>query len=145
MYKPGYHDFLLDCRKFSPTTLLVFHNGDGEPCYAERMLREPTATTGSAFNSNFPRLLERAVSTNPAIHDGAILLNRRANTDGYFIHSWSMRLFPPPTQTDFLANKGSAYWSCLAMSALKNVECTVLIASTEAYEFRDGDTTVIAK
>jgi hypothetical protein len=104
--------------------------------YAAPMSRAPEPPTGFLIDDRFSERYGAALKANPAIHDGAIMAYRR--NDGYTVNGWSYRLFPPPIQHSPLENRGTAFHSCLAMSALDGVDGVLLFSGREAFVFCGG-------
>jgi hypothetical protein len=118
--------------------IACLYTNDGPPPFCSPMPRQPAPAIGMPFDANFASLLDHAVSSNTAIHDGAVMLGRRRNTERYCITGWSYRLFPPAGPYTAEPNRGSAYNSCLAMSAVKTVDCLFLVSSEGVLRFHQG-------
>jgi len=116
--------------------ILCFFTG-GMPIHAAPMLREPAPPIGMAFDLSFADTLERAISINPAVHDGAILIGRETASSSYSVAGWSYRLLPPPVTTA-IPNKGSAFNSCLAMSAISEIDALYLFRREGLSVFQAG-------
>jgi hypothetical protein len=102
------------------------------------MPRDPTFTTGVEFNEQFLAIYNAAVASNPAIHDGAVLVGRDSVSTPYRIVAWSMRLFPPPVAKSSEPNRGSAFNSCLEMSCVAEVDFTYLVSEGRLIRFEKG-------
>lgn len=118
------------------TLLLCLYASEIAASYAEPMLRSPEPPTGFVIDERFAMHYVAALKTNPAIHDGAIMGRRIA--ERYVVSGWSHRLFPPPITTAQVENRGSAFNSCLAMSALNGLDGLLLFSGGELLAFRDG-------
>lgn len=116
--------------------ILCFFTGD-MPAYATKMPREPEPASGMTFGIDFMDVFEKALECNAAIHDGAILIGRERAVSPYRIAGWSYRLLPPPLDSA-IPNKGSAFNSCLAMSAVGNVDMLYLFSREGFSIFRAG-------
>ena len=116
--------------------ILCFFTGDLPP-YAAKMPRDPEPASGMTFGTDFVAVLEHALACNPATHDGAILIGRDGPDRPYRVAGWSYRLLPPPLDSA-IPNKGSAFNSCLAMSAVINVDMVYLFNREGLSIFRTG-------
>ena len=120
--------------------LLCFSTGDRLPMHCEPMPRDPSPALGGDFDENFSSELMSALQTNPAIHDGAVMLHRRHVGAAYRIHGWSYRLRAPlPKGSKCRINRGSAYNSCLATSAVSGVDVVYLISGGMMTCFASGE------
>lgn len=126
------------CRHVITTTIIIFSTGEGWPRYCEQMPRSPMPMIGQSVSNDFPQVLASALQENNAIHDGAILASRLDRQASYRVAAWSLRLFPPPVETNGYDNQGSAFNSCLAMSATSMVDSAVIISTERIIEFRSG-------
>jgi hypothetical protein len=110
-----------------PPFLLCLYTGDIPP-YCAPMLRDPAPPTGMPLGAGLIATYRAALGQNPAVHDGAIMLGRRAKDVSYCVTAWSMRLHPPATAHANTANRGSAFNSCLEMSCVTRVDCMYLVS-----------------
>jgi hypothetical protein len=94
---------------------------------------------GILFDADFEIRWRSAIRLNPAIHDGAVLIGRSSRAQQYVIVGWSQRLFPPRWGRDAQMNRGSAFNSCLAMSALETIDAIYLTSKREVYRFVRGE------
>ena len=122
--------------------ILCFFTGE-QPAAATAMPRNPDPGSGMPFRDDFTDVFAEAVRVNGAIHDGAVMIGRARPDAEYLITGWSHRLHPPPAGLEH-ANKGSAFNSCLAMSAVHGVDQLVLVARDGTFEFRGGIATPLA-
>jgi hypothetical protein len=106
--------------------------------YAAPMLRSPEPPTGFVIDDRFAVHYADALKINPEIHDGAIMA-RRIGERHYIVSGWSYRLFPPPVAMIPTANRGSAFHSCLAMSALPGIDGLLLFSGEEVTMFQGGE------
>ena len=104
--------------------------------HAVGMLRSPEPPTGFMIDERFAERYAAALSANPAIHDGAIM--GRRDGEYYTVFGWSYRLFPPPIVEASVTNRGSAFHSCLAISALPEIDGLFLFSGREIMIFRNG-------
>lgn len=81
-----------------------------------------------------------ALTLNPAVHDGAVMVGRRTKVAPYFVTGWSYRLFPPSAQLDDVPNRGSAFNSCIAMSLVSEVDRLYLFTGGVGICFIKGHT-----
>jgi hypothetical protein len=120
------------------TLIVCFYTGRTLPSSCAPMSRSPAPATGVPFDRNFPKLLARVLASNPAVHDGAIMIRRSNSSDSYFVTGWSFRLFPKPAKTEAESNRGSAFNSCFAMSFVPSVDCVYLISGSSVFKFERG-------
>jgi hypothetical protein len=93
------------------------------------MPRDPSPPLGRDFDEGFTEELMAAVTINPAVHDGAVMLHRRGPGEPYRVRGWSYRLLAPSLTNDATGtNRGSAFNSCLATSAVSGIDAVYLIA-----------------
>ncbi|MBC8726816.1 hypothetical protein [Paraburkholderia sp. UCT2] len=105
------------------------------------MPRDPNPATGMPLADNFLTMVEAAIHLNAAVHDGAIIVSRSTTADDYRIAGWSYRLHPLGVHVPAVANRGSAFNSCLAMSCAPGVDRVYLASKTELFSFRQGGIT----
>lgn len=122
------------------TLIVCFYTGGKVPSSCAAMPRSPVPATGVPFDQEFPELLAQAIATNPAIHDGAMMVGRSNPSDVYVVTGWSFRLFPEPAKTDAETNRGSAFNSCFAMSFVRSVDCVYLLSGSGLFRFEGGAT-----
>lgn len=120
------------------TGIVCFYTSTNLPDFVEPMLRSPNIPLGSKFDITFSDKLLDAIKLNPSVHDGAILVGRETSAGSYNITGWSCRLFPPSAPVEFVANRGSAFNSCHAMSVLHEVDAIYLWSSGKIYRFENG-------
>lgn len=140
----GHAEILHSMREADRLTLpvlLCFFTGP-LPAYAAAMPRDPSPQLGALFESGFNEAIERAMRENPALHDGAVMLGRPAPSEAYRIAGWSHRLLPPPVNTS-TPNMGSAFNSCLAMSAVGGVDLLYLLGRNATFRFEKGQVATI--
>lgn len=82
--------------------------------------------------------VSKAKSLNPAVEDGALMFGRETVASPHRLTGWSYRLFPPPATLTTVANKGSAFNSCLLMSQVKGVDALYQIGRGLAWRFQLG-------
>jgi hypothetical protein len=104
--------------------------------HAAAMPRSPEPLTGFTIDDRFAEHYANALNANPEIHDGAIMARR--NGEHYTVFGWSYRLFPPSVVEASVANRGSAFHSCLAMSALADIDGVLLFSANAIMIFRNG-------
>jgi hypothetical protein len=103
------------------------------------MPRDPLPSVGSDFDGGFSAQLASALAINPAIHDGAIMVQRQRIGDPYRILGWSYRLRAPlPKGSVTGLNRGSAFNSCLATSSLSGVDAVYLVSQGRMTCFVNG-------
>jgi hypothetical protein len=120
--------------------LLCLYTGEAIPYFTEPMLRLPAPREEVTLDASFPQLYAKALATNFEVHDGAILAGRSsALSNPYVVRGWSYRLFPPSRGPVNAPNRGSAFHSCMAMSALPEIDGVILFARRERLIFVQGD------
>lgn len=124
--------------------IACLYTGTQLPTSCEPMLRSPPPAVGAELDNAFLENFEAAISRNPSIHDGAIMIGRRSARDKYAIRGWSYRLFPPPLQSKATPNRGSAFNSCLAMSAVRRVDRIFLLSKGGLIKFASGKYKIIS-
>lgn len=102
------------------------------------MPRQPEPKVGMPLDGAFDQHYCTALSVNPAIHDGAIMVARRDPKDLYRVVGWSYRLFPPDVHVPLIVNRGSAFNSSLAMSIVPGVDRVFLVTAYSATRFARG-------
>jgi hypothetical protein len=125
------------------TLIVCFYTGSTLPPRCAPMPRTPAPPTGTPFDRTFPDVVARARRENPAIRDGAIMTGRSHLTERYTLTGWSFRLFPDSLAITTEANRGSAYNSCLAMSAVATVDFVYLLSGGGLFRFEKGSTLVL--
>src|SRR5229473_1880370 len=118
--------------------LVCLYTGTAIPRFSAPMLRIPAPPAGAVLDATFPRSYRNAMLTNPETHDGAILAARKTPSDRYAVTGWSYRLYPPNAVDPYTPNRGSAFHSCLAMSALHEIDGVILFARGERFIFVRG-------
>jgi hypothetical protein len=126
------------CHGAGDTLIVCFYTGRTVPSSCAPMSRSPAPATGAPFDRDFPELLARAITSNPAVHDGAVMVGRSAPSEPYLVSGWSFRLFPKPAKTETESNRGSAFNSCFAMSFVPSVDCVYLISGSNVFRFEAG-------
>jgi hypothetical protein len=127
----------LDKHRRTPGSPIIacLYTGLEPPPYCAPMLRRPDPTGGMALDQDLPSVIANALSSNPAIHDGAVMIGRPSTTDIYRIVGWSYRLFPPEAAREAEPNRGSAFNSCLAMSNVQTIDRIYLVSNEIALRF----------
>lgn len=118
--------------------LLCLYTGPQQPDYCSAMPRDPPYSIGIVFGARFLDDYAAAIATNPAIHDGAVLIGRSEPTSLYRVQGWSMRLYPPPLGCVGEPNRGSAFNSCLEMSRVPRIDRMYLVSAGRLYCFITG-------
>lgn len=135
---------MLADRRSESTLIVCFYTGLALPPRCAPMPRSPAPATGTPFDRTFPSTVARAQLENPAVRDGAIMAGRPHPTGRYTLTGWSFRLFPDPLATTTEPNRGSAYNSCLAMSAVATVDFVYLLSGGGLFRFERGSTFALA-
>jgi hypothetical protein len=115
-----------------------FHTGVILPSNAAPMPRDPNPPVGILLDDKFPGIFSRILSDNPAVHDGALMFGRTRTDENYMVTGWSFRLYPPPNAGPSEVNRGSAFNSCLSMSAVARVDWVFLASEFSVYQFASG-------
>lgn len=119
-------------------TIACLYTGAAPPSSCAPMLRSPEPAVGQVLDSAFADHLAAALAVNAAVHDGAVMLGRECVTSLYLVCGWSYRLFPACTAVNQEPNRGSAFNSCQAMSAVPGVDRVYLVAHGSVYRFENG-------
>lgn len=127
-----------DVRRGIPL-LMCLYTGRALPRFAQAMPRSPSLPLGAVLDSTFPRSYHEVLSVNPEAHDGAVLAGRTAVNLPYAVTGWSYRLYPPELKQSAIPNRGSAFLSCRAMSALPEVDAVILFSRSERTIFLGGE------
>lgn len=90
------------------------------------MPRSPEPEVGMYFDVTFPDHLTAAISQNPAVHDGAVMIGRGDANERYIIVGWSYRLFPSSGVLYVEANRADQR----STAVLRCRSCRVSIGST---------------
>lgn len=122
-------------------TIACLYTGLDLPSSCAPMLRSPIPPVDQVLDLDFVEHLTAALKLNEAVHDGAIMFGREREGADYRLVGWSYRLFPGKVATERVPNRGSAFNSCLAMSALDVVDRLYLIAPRSICRFENGSAT----
>lgn len=98
------------------------------------MTRAPTPAIGMPLDESFASAFLQAIQVNLAIHDGAVMFGRTHTQGMYKVAGWSYRLYPGVVE-NAPPNQGSAFNSCLAMSAQQDVDRLYLVRTNEVFRF----------
>lgn len=130
---------LLDAERTSHSALIAcLFTGTQLPRYCAAMARRPSPLTGMPFDRTFPTVVANALSTNPAVHDGAVMIGRSSVVSPYQIVGWSFRLFPPEDTVAGTPNRGSAFNSCRAMAHVETLDRVYLVSAEAVFTFTRG-------
>ena len=134
--RSGYHSF----RGVGIPEIMIFHTGLHMPEYVSPMPRDPNPNLGVSFGRRYYEVLGNSVEQNQSLHDGAVLFQRQSSYENYALLAWSCRLFPPNARNQVkVHNRGSAFNSCLALSATDQLDLITLFSAKELLVFSDGD------
>ena len=106
--------------------------------YIDQMPRSPMPPTGNPLSMEFARELKNALSMNSSIHDGAVIFEDESSEGNYKLKAWSCRLLPPSVSNNTHDNRGSAFNSGLAMSAVDGVEFVFYWSQGDLWRFEAG-------
>ena len=87
---------------------------------------------------DFFEFIKKGIELNPAVHDGAVMISRQSPDDCYSLVGWSYRLFPDVKAVVNVANRGSAFNSCLALSVEDAVDRLYLLSERKLFRFEKG-------
>jgi len=118
--------------------ILVFATGQVSEQDCLPMRRVPMPKVGAPFDSRVVHALAEAFATNPSIHDGAIIFERSAESNPYFLSAWSMRIVSKEVPSYSEPNFGSAYNSALSLSISRNIDACCIVAPRRTTIFRNG-------
>jgi hypothetical protein len=116
--------------------IACLYTGADLPPYCAPMPRLPNPPAGMIVDEGFPLVVAHMLTSNPALHDGAIMIGRRESGLAYRVEGWSYRLFPPQGACDAEPNRGSAFNSSLAMSSVETVDRVYLISKGGVFRFK---------
>lgn len=126
-------------KKYLNSGIIILIDGEEALQYMAPMPRDPLPSVGWTLAPGFATEIEHAVSVNPAVHDGAIAFQIDRVEADYRHMGWSYRLFPPEASTLLAAsNRGSAFHSSLAMSAVSGVAAVVSWSPVGVWLHRRG-------
>lgn len=105
--------------------IIILFKNKKIPQYCTPMLRHPIPKINIPINNNLEEIYFSAIKNNPAIEDGAILI--QINNGIPILRGFSYRIYPPPLNVQQLKNMGSGYNSSLDFSGVKRVVCVYFI------------------
>lgn len=117
------------------TMIACLYTGYEPPSYCAPMPRDPSPPVGALLNNNFHIYVSDAITLNPSVHDGAIMIGRETTDDAYKITGWSFRLFAPNCGGHPPANRGSAFNSCFALAQEGRIDRVYLYSSGQMHLF----------
>ncbi len=120
--------------------IIVIYKGKKLPRYCYPMPRKPIPKTDIKINNNLNLAVAyfTSLKQNPAVEDGAILI-QKVNSDGYYLKHFSCRIYPPHKKgVRSIANKGSGYNSSLYYSCVHRVESVYFINKEGIKKFIKG-------
>jgi len=129
--------------KSQHAVIIVLFRGKRLPKYCTPMIRKPKPKCNISLKNNLSKIYFSALKENPAIKEGAILI--QLDGDAQIIRGFSYRLFSPPSKTPRLENKGSGYNSSLDFSVVKRVMCVYFINKNGVQKFTKGKGETIFK
>lgn len=107
------------------------------PSFCEPMPRDPIPDLQWRL-SDLASEFSKAKAVNPTVEDGVLMFSRGTVAEAYQSSGWSYRLFPPPAPIVTVANKGSAFNSCLLMSQVGGVDVLYQLGGGAAWRFYQG-------
>lgn len=119
--------------------IFVVYRGKRLPKYCYPMPRKPKPKINVKISNNLNLAVAyfESIKRNPAIEDGAILIQK--NSDGYYLKQYSCRIFPPhKKEVRSIANKGSGYNSSLYYSCVSRVESVYFVNKEGVKKFVNG-------
>ncbi|MBZ5762067.1 hypothetical protein LAV84_23190 [Rhizobium sp. VS19-DR104.2] len=118
--------------------ILVFSTGIVSNSECVPMARDPRPETGQEFSSEIIQVIAKAISTNPSIHDGAIIFTREQKAARYFLSAWSMRIVSNFSPQETEPNRGSAFNSAVSLSAEPNIDLCCIFSEKDLFVFAGG-------
>ena len=118
--------------------ILVFATGQVSEEECLPMRRNPMPKVGTPFDSNLLEVLAEAVALNPSIHDGAIIFDRKNESESYTLSAWSMRIVSKHAPHFAEPNLGAAYNSALSLSMARSIDMCCIIAPNRMTFFQCG-------
>jgi len=116
--------------------IIILFKGKRMPKYCTPMPRHPHPKINISLNNNLVEIYFSAIKKNPAIEDGAILIQE--NKGIQILRGFSFRIYPPPLDVPRLKNMGSGYNSSLDFSGIKQVVCVYFINKHGVKKFING-------
>jgi len=126
---------LFKSNELENSLIVVLFEGNNFPEYCEPMPIEPNPDINIPIN-DFMKIYLDAIKTNPAIHDGAVMVQIDEEP---IIRGWCYRLYPPSFYTLKRKNKGSGYNSSLQYSGVDRVNVVYFTNKIEAVKFIKGN------
>jgi hypothetical protein len=120
-------------------TIACLYTGQSHPSSCGPMPLSPMPPLGAYLDKSFSRHFVAALALNSAAHDGAIMFGRIRDGERYILTGWSFRLFPQDSVVTHVANRGSAFNSCLAMSVVTRVDRLYVISRDAKLRFERGE------
>ncbi len=120
------------------TGILCLHSNRSLPEFSVAMPRFPAPEIDWPIDETFHRKIALGITSNPAVHDGAIIAGYDAEEQLYRVLGWSFRLLPPPIETATYNNRGSAFHSSLAMSAVNGIDAVIFWSNGSLLVFDRG-------
>jgi len=105
--------------------IIILYKNKTIPGYCTPMLREPRPKNNISINNNLAEIYFSSIKKNPAVEDGAILI--QIDNETPILKGFSYRIFPPPMKVSRLTNMGSGYNSSLDYSGVSGVACVYFI------------------
>lgn len=116
--------------------IIILFKGKRTPKCCTPMPRHPNPKINIPINNNLVEIYFSAIKKNPAIEDGAILI--QANNGISILRGFSYRIYPPPLNVPRLKNMGSGYNSSLDFSGIERVICVYFINKHGAKKIING-------
>ena len=123
--------------------IIVLFTGKVVPKYCVPMIRKPHPKINIPLNNNLSKIYFSTLRKNSSIADGAILIQLGRGCP--ILKGFSYRLFPLPSKTPRLKNKGSGYNSSLDFSGVKRVKCVYFVNKNGVKKFINGGEEVLFK
>lgn len=116
--------------------IIILFKGERMPKYCTPMPRHPYPKINVSLNNNLVEIYFSVIKKNPAVEDGAILI--QVDNGIPMLRGLSYRIYPPPLNIPRLKNMGSGYNSSLDFSGIKRVVCVYYINKDEVKKFING-------
>lgn len=130
--------------------ILVLYEGPEHPKYCSSMPRTPKPPDSVSLDltesgSELINIIKNMFENNYAFHDGAIMLQAHEYENSISITGWSFRLYPPESNAQIYANRGSAYNSAIHFSFVESVIRIYCLGENEVILIQNGLTEILFK
>ncbi|MEK7190077.1 MAG: hypothetical protein AAB666_03835 [Patescibacteria group bacterium] len=123
-------------KKLKHLIIIILFKGKMIPKYCTPMPRNPNPKINILLNNDLTKIYFSAIKKNPAIEDGAVLI--QAENGALILRGFSYRIYPPPLNVSRLKNMGSGYNSSFDFSNIEGVVCVYFINKHGAKKIING-------